>query len=99
MEQDFILVELFELYKELLTDRQRELFGSHYLYDLSLSEIADPENLSRQSVYDAIKKVKLKLYEYEKVLGLREKFNNLKEVASKTKDEQTSRSILEIIGR
>lgn len=99
MEQDFELIELFELYKELLTDRQRELFSSHYLYDLSLSEIADPENLSRQSVYDAIKKVKLKLYEYEKALGLHRKFNSLVDVAKNSNDEKTARSILEIIGR
>ena len=101
MEKDFRYVELFELYQSLLTKRQRELFSSHYLYDLSLAEIAEPEGNTRQSVYSAIKKVKQKLDEYERELGLYEK--NLKVIALaqkiKLKDEELSNEILEIIGK
>ncbi|MBQ4098208.1 MAG: DNA-binding protein [Clostridia bacterium] len=99
MEKDFEYVELFEIYKDLLTDKQRELFSSYYLFDLSLSEIADVEGGSRQSVYDAVKKVKIKLSEYEKILGVQEKTKRLEEVASLTKDENTARAIREIIER
>ena len=99
MEKDFEYVELFEIYKDLLTDKQRELFSSYYLFDLSLSEIADVEGGSRQSVYDAVKKVKIKLDEYEKILGVQEKTKRLEEVASLTKDENTARAIREIIER
>ena len=61
MEKDLVYIELFELYQGLLTDRQRVLFRSHYYYDLSLSEIAEPDGNTRQNVYMAIKKVKEKL--------------------------------------
>ncbi len=100
-EKDFFYIELFELYKSLLTDKQKELFGSHYLYDLSLSEIAETEGTTRQSVYDAVKKVKNKLEDYEKSLKLKEKYDALKKIASelKTKDEKLSESILELIGK
>ena len=76
MERDLEYISLFEIYKGLLTEKQREIFTSHYLFDLSLSEIAETEGGSRQSVYDAVKKVKIKLSEYENLLHVREK--NLK---------------------
>lgn len=101
MEKDFRYVELFELYQSLLTKRQRELFSSHYLYDLSLSEIAEPEGNTRQSVYSAIKKVKNKLDEYERELCLYQKNAKLNDLAMEIKqdNESLSQKILEIIGK
>ena len=99
MEKDFEYIELFEVYKELLTDKQRELFTSHYLFDLSLAEIAEEAGGSRQSVYDAVKKVKKKLLEYEKALHLYDKNLKLKDIADQTKEENTARAIREIIAR
>ncbi|MBQ3116248.1 MAG: RNA polymerase subunit sigma-70 [Clostridia bacterium] len=100
MEKDLRYVELFELYQGLLTERQRELFRSHYYFDLSLAEIAEPDGNTRQNVYMAIKSVKKKLDEYEKLLNLKEKNQKLKAVAEKIKDEQpdVSKEILDIIG-
>ena len=85
MEKDLHFVELFELYQNLLTERQRELFSSHYCFDLSLSEIAEPDGNTRQSVYAAVKKVKEKLTEYENLLHLKEKNQKLKELATNIK--------------
>lgn len=99
MEKDLEYIELFEIYKDLLTDKQRELFSSHYLYDLSLSEIAEQEGGSRQSVYDAVKKVKKKLSEYEKALKLREKNKALYRLVNDTSDEQTRKALMEILDR
>lgn len=99
MEENLYYIELFEIYKGLLTPRQRDLFSSHYLLDLSLSEIAQPENLSRQSVYDAVKKVKAKLIGYEKELGLKAKYDNLTKLARDIKVEEISNAIMEIIER
>ena len=100
MEKDLRYLELFELYQGLLTDRQRELFSSHYYYDLSLSEIAEPDGNTRQSVYAAVKKVKNKLDEYENLLHLKQKYDSLKGVSKKlsTIDKKSSQEILDIIG-
>lgn len=100
MEKDLRYVELFELYQGLLTDRQRELFKSHYYYDLSLSEIAEPDGNTRQNVYMAIKTVKEKLDEYEAVLKLREKTAKIKTVCEKLErtDITLTKEILDIIG-
>lgn len=98
MEKDLRYIELFELYQGLLTERQRELFSSHYYYDLSLSEIAEPEGNTRQSVYAAVKVVKEKLDEYENLLHLKEKNDRLKAVANTLTDKKSSEAILKIIG-
>ena len=101
MEKDLRYTELFELYKALLTERQRDIFSCHYCLDLSLSEIAEPDGNTRQSVYSAIKTVKSKLDEYEKVLGLYSKNQKLIALAEKVKDRDGSLSqqILEIVGK
>lgn len=99
MEKEFYYIELFEIYKGLLTDKQRDMFYSHYCLDLSFREIAETEKSSRQSVYDAIKKVKLKLDEYEKELRLREINQGIIELAEKTDDKELSARLNEIIGR
>ena len=101
MEKDLRYIELFELYQGLLTDRQRELFRSHYYYDLSLSEIAEPDGNTRQSVYAAVKKVKEKLDEYESILNLHEKNRKLYSVAKTLSEtnEKISKEILDLIGR
>lgn len=97
MEKDLNVVYLFDLYKELLTEKQRELFSSYYFYDLSLSEIAEPLNLTRQSVYESIKTVKEKLIEYEKSLKLFKKNESLKALAEIYGGELRDK-IMEIIG-
>ncbi len=101
MEKDLGLIELFELYKGLLTERQRELFSCYYLYDLSLAEISEPEGKTRQNVYESLKKVKEKLNGYEKVLKLKEKNTELLSVAHSLseKDQDISKKILDIIGK
>ncbi len=99
MEKDLQFIELFELYKGLLTDKQRELFSSHYLFDLSLSEISEQEGGTRQSVYDQIKKVKAKLLEYEKVLKLNEKYSEINNLLIDSSSMEIREKILEIIGR
>ena len=48
--------ELYDFYKELLTEKQRKYFEMYYFYDNSLGEIANDNNLSRNAIYDNIKK-------------------------------------------
>lgn len=97
MERDFIYIELFEIYKSMLTKKQQELFSSHFLFDLSLSEIAEQDGGSRQSVYDAIKIVKKKLIEYEKSLKIKQKKDEFNELIKRTDNKEISDKIREII--
>lgn len=66
---------LFDFYGRLLSDRQYNVIELFYIEDLSLSEIGEELNISRQGVYDTLKRAECKLYEYEDILGLYSKFN------------------------
>ena len=64
---------LFEYYKELLTDKQIETFICYYNEDYSLSEISEAFGVSRNAIWDLLKKVEHNLDEYEEKLGLYKK--------------------------
>ena len=56
MDEQLMRVMLFDFYGELLTAKQRMYFHLHYNEDLSLSEIAEQEGISRQGVWDIIRR-------------------------------------------
>ena len=63
--KDFYFVRLFDVYAELLTQRQREICELYYLCDLSLTEIAQQKQSSKQSVSDTLAKSRAALEGYE----------------------------------
>lgn len=70
---------LYDFYGALLKDHQREIYEDYILNDLSLSEIASEQDISRQGVHDIIKRCSKQLMDYEAKLQLIEKFNNTKD--------------------
>ena len=64
---------LFEFYGELLTEKQYEFIDDYYNNDLSLSEIAENNEITRQAVRDIIKKGEKKLFEFEEKLQIMKK--------------------------
>lgn len=64
---------LLETYGKLLTEKQYNLLDDYYNRDLSLSEIAENEGITRQAVRDNLKKGENKLFEYEEKLGVMKK--------------------------
>ena len=98
MENDIYYVQLFDIYKGLLTEYQRDVFALRYSLDLSYAEIAVETGASRQSAAGGIKKIKEKLVEYEKVLGLKAKYDALDEFAEKLSPED-KKALYDIIGR
>lgn len=65
---------LFDFYKALLTPKQQNYMEMYYLRDYSLGEIAENAQVSRQAIYDNIKRTEAMLESYEKTLNLYEKF-------------------------
>lgn len=70
---------LYDFYGELLTSHQKEIYEQFVLEDLSLSEIAEAEGISRQGVHDLVKRCNKTLQGYEDKLHLVERFLLIKE--------------------
>lgn len=69
---------LLDFYGDMLTDKQRSFISYYYNEDLSLSEIAANEGITRQGVRDAIKRAETQLIAMEERLGLVTRFENMK---------------------
>ena len=68
MDKNVKISILSELYGKLLTEKQEQFINDYYNNDLSLSEIAENNNITRQAVRDILKKGEKKLFEYEEKL-------------------------------
>ncbi|MDO7787191.1 YlxM family DNA-binding protein [Desulforamulus aquiferis] len=66
---------LYDFYGSLLTERQQKFIELYYSDDLSLGEIAEQFEVTRQAVHDTLKRSEQTLENYEKKLGLVTKFN------------------------
>ena len=91
------LVILYDYYGELLSDNQKEYFEQYYFDNLSLSEISENDNKSRNAIHKCIKSCCLKLYEYEDKLKLYEKRKKLDNIINKIDDIELRKSLEELI--
>lgn len=83
MSKDLTVGLLMDFYGQLLTDKQLDALDMYYNQDLSLAEIAEDMEISRQAVRDFIKKGEGKLKEYENKLKLAKKFADMNEEINK----------------
>lgn len=102
MEKKVEISMLCQIYGKLLSKKQFEYINDYYNNDLSLSEIAENENITRQAVRDNIKKGEKRLFEYEDKLKFMKRMlkqenviqNILKELSkidNKDSDKQVSK--------
>lgn len=74
------IIGLYDIYGSLLTDKQKDYFESYYFADLSISEIASNFEVSRNAVFDQIKRVNLILMEYEGKLKIFKKTSKIEQL-------------------
>lgn len=98
---------LIEIYGNLLTEKQLEILDNYYNLDLSLSEIAENNEITRQAVRDIIKKGERKLFEFEEKLQIMKKMqkqekqisiilSELTQIETKSTDEQIAKILSHI---
>ena len=80
---------LLDFYGELLTEKQRECCDLHYNEDLSLSEIAEQAGVSRQGVWDNIRRAEAALQQIEEKTGLIRRFTQNQEARERLKEKLT----------
>ncbi len=77
MAKDLKISYLLDFYGEMLTETQREMVEAYYDDDLSLGEIAEDRDITRQGVRDAVKRAEQQLFEMEEKLGLAKRFQDV----------------------
>ena len=70
---------LFDFYGDMLTEKQRHVIALYYENDLSLAEIAEDQQITRQGVRDSIKRAEAQMLEMEERLHLKERFGEMRD--------------------
>lgn len=94
MKKEIYLTILFDYYEKLLLNKDQEVFKDYYFSNLSLQEIAENKNISRNAVHKRLKKIEEELIHYEEKLKLYEKEQKIMELI---KDKNLQNKIKEIL--
>ena len=93
MNESVYLTILFDYYEKLLDEKDRECFKAYYFDNLSLGEIAELVDISRNAVHKRLKKTEENLKYYEEVVGL---YRKEQKIMSLIADEKLKEKIKEL---
>lgn len=79
MPKDMQIAWLFDFYGDMLTEKQQQVVALYYEEDLSLAEIAENQNITRQGVRDSLKRAEAQMLEMEERLQLAGRFRAMQE--------------------
>ena len=97
MEDREKIIILYDYYGELFTETAKLYFESYYFDNLSLAEIAENVEKSRNAIHKSIKHTINTLYEYENKLKLYKKEQKLKQIITKISDQKIKKEIEELL--
>lgn len=97
MEEVLYFNELYDLYGELLTNKQRNYFEDYYFNNLSFSEMAENYGVSRNAIFKQLHITIDKLREYEKKLGLHVRKEKLEKIIDSVNDIELKKKLEELI--
>ena len=93
MDERIYLIDLYDIYGELLDDKKKEYFESYYFDNLSLGEISENLGISRNAVHKQLKVVEEHLRFYEEKLELYSKRKELESIISKINDNSVKEKL------
>lgn len=96
MENVIYFNDLYDLYSNLLTEKQRMYFEDYYFNNLSLSEMAENYDVSRNAIFKQIHIVTDKLEEYEKKLELYKKKKSIENIILQLNNEDIKKQLEEL---
>lgn len=97
MDKQDKLILLFDYYGDLLSESQKNYFESYYFDNLSLSEIGENYNVSRNAVSKDLKLATEKLNNFEDKLKIISRDDKLRKLASKISDNDLKEKIMNIL--
>ncbi len=80
MEEREYLLTLYEIYKNILSEKERSYFEYYYFEDYSMQEIADNNEVSKSYVGKYIKSIENKLIHFENELNINKKNNEIRDI-------------------
>ena len=97
MNDVFYLNDLFDIYGELLTDKQKDYFKDYYFNNMSYGEIADKYNISRNAIYKQLSSATDKLKELEDILKIYKNNKKIREIINNCSDKKIVSELEKII--
>ena len=94
--RDYLII-LYDYYSELFNEKQRSYFEDYYFNNLSLGEISDNIEISRNAIHKVIKNIEEKLLLYEDKIGLYKKSCQIKKIIEAINDEQIKEKLKELL--
>lgn len=96
MDHRLYLISLYDIYGELLTQKQQEYFEDYYFNNLTLSEISENYEVTRTAIHNQLKESEEKLEHYESVLKIKER-NELIHKYIENIDKETKDKIIDLL--
>ena len=96
MEEIVYYNNLYDLYSELLTEKQRKYFEDYYFSNLSFKEMSENYGISRNAAFKQLQNTLSKLKHYEEILKLQEKHEKLESVIKNIEDKELKEKLRDI---
>ncbi|MEC9485120.1 MAG: sigma factor-like helix-turn-helix DNA-binding protein [Candidatus Izemoplasma sp.] len=99
LDDTIYLQRLYDFYGKLLTNKQQSYFEAYYFNDYSITEIAENHHISRNAVFDQLKRVETKLEEYETQLSLYQNYQKRQSIYREIGELEEITTIKELIDK
>ena len=91
------ITSLYEIYKELLNEKERNYFEYYYFEDYSMQEIADLYKVSKAYASKYLNKINDKIINYEKILKINDRNSKIIDLLKNVKDSELKSKIIELL--
>ena len=96
MDERNYIINLYDIYCDLLTDNQKKYFEDYYFNNLTLAEMGENHNISRNGIHKQIKEGEEKLKNFESKLNIYEKNKKIKKIINNL-DEKIKEEIISVL--
>lgn len=91
------ITTLYEIYKELLNEKERNYFEYYYFEDYSMQEIADLYKVSKAYASKYLNKINDKIINYEKILKINDRNSKIIDLLKNVNDSELKSKIIELL--